>query len=105
MKKITNKNKLILKTALLLYKKKKILNLFLSLKAFKPNLVLLDRLKSFHNFKLSKFPKQSHLNRFKKNCLLSHRTHGVYSLFCLSRIKIKELVWKGFITGVTKACW
>jgi ribosomal protein S14 len=91
MKKITKKNKLVLKASLFFYKKKKILTLFLSLKSFKTNLILLDRLKSFYNLKLSKFPKKSHLNRFKKNCLLSNRTHGVYSLFCLSRLKIKEL--------------
>ncbi len=91
MKKITTKNKLILKTNLLFYKKKKILNLFLTLKTFKNNLIILERLRCFYSLKLSKLPKQSHLNRFKKNCLLSNRTRGVYSLFCLSRLKIKEL--------------
>ena len=105
MKKITNKNKLILKTSLLFYKKKKILNLFLSLKSFKDNLIIKERLKYFYNLKLSRFPKKSHLNRFKKNCLISNRTHGVYSLFCLSRLKIKELAWKGFLIGLKRSSW
>lgn len=105
MKKVTNKNKLILKTSLLFYKKKKVLNLFLSLKSFKNNLVIKDRLRYFYNLKLSRFPKKSHLNRFKKNCLISNRTHGVYSLFCLSRLKIKELAWKGFLIGLKRSSW
>lgn len=105
MHKTTNKNKLILKKNILFFKKKKILNIFLTLISFKFNKKVLSRLKLFYNLKLSKFPKKSHLNRFKKNCVLSHRTHGVYNLFSLSRIKIKELSWQGFLTGFKRLSW
>ena len=105
MKNLINKNKIILKKTFLIYKKKQVLNLILNLRSFKFKLIILNRLKLFFNFLNSKFHKQSHLNRFKKYCLLTARSKSIYNLFCLSRLKIKELAWKGILTGVKKFSW
>lgn len=113
MQKLTKKNKIILKNSVKAYKKiliYKFLTLFTSLKKFKnsKNFKFEDfklHFLQFKIFKLSKLPKYSSIVKFKKNCLLSHRSRSTYSLFRLSRIKIKEFSWKGLLTGVTHSSW
>jgi len=51
----------------------------------------ITNIKQFCNFKASKITRFSFLTKLQKNCLITHRSRGVYSLFRLSRIKIKEL--------------
>lgn len=39
------------------------------------------------------------------NCLLTGRSGSVFRYFRLSRIKLKELASRGFLTGVRKSSW
>lgn len=50
-------------------------------------------------------PKNSLQTRTQNRCILSGRSQGVYRFCKLSRIRIRELVGKGLLVGVTKASW
>lgn len=53
----------------------------------------------------SKFNRYSSLTRFRKTCYLTNRARGNYSLFNLSRFKIKFLAWEGLLVGLKRATW
>jgi len=40
-----------------------------------------------------------------RRCVLSGRAHGLVSDFGLSRHKFKQLVEKGYLSGITKSSW
>lgn len=109
MKKLTKSNKLILSKNFLTNKiffiLKLILYYFSFLKIDSNFKYLIVQIKQFYNFKVSKFTRYSFFSKFKRNCLLTHRSHSVYSLFRLSRIKIKELAWRGLLTGLKHSSW
>jgi len=55
--------------------------------------------------KLQKLPRNSSKIRIKKRCILTGRSHGIVGPFNISRIKLRELIENGFISGMKKAVW
>ena len=55
--------------------------------------------------KLNDLPRDSSKIRVRNRCELTGRSHGVYSKFGLSRIKIRELSMAGSLPGVVKSSW
>ena len=54
---------------------------------------------------LSKLPKNSAPARLHNRCSITGRPHGYIGKFGISRIKFRELAYKGQIPGVKKASW
>lgn len=54
---------------------------------------------------LSKLPRNSAPSRLHNRCSLTGRPHGYIGKFGISRIKFRELAYKGQIPGVKKASW
>ena len=54
---------------------------------------------------LSKLPKNSAPARLHNRCSITGRPHGYIGKFGISRIKFRELAYKGEIPGVKKASW
>jgi small subunit ribosomal protein S14 len=54
---------------------------------------------------LNKIVRNSSRVRIKNRCILTGRTHSIYKLFKLSRIKFRELASQGVLMGITKASW
>lgn len=54
---------------------------------------------------LSKLPKNSAPARMHNRCNITGRPHGYMRKFGISRIKFRELAYKGEIPGVKKASW
>ena len=54
---------------------------------------------------LSKLPKNSAPARLHNHCSITGRPHGYIGKFGISRIKFRELAYKGQIPGVKKASW
>lgn len=56
-----------------------------------------------HNIvKLEHINKKSLLNRIKNRCILTGRSKSIYSQFRISRIKLREMFFSGFIIGMKK---
>ena len=55
--------------------------------------------------KLNELPRDSSKIRVRNRCKLTGRTRGVYRMFGLSRIKIRELSMSGALPGVVKSSW
>jgi len=54
---------------------------------------------------LNKIPRNSCRVRIKNRCILTGRTHSVYKICKLSRIKFRELASQGLLMGITKSSW
>jgi small subunit ribosomal protein S14 len=54
---------------------------------------------------LQALPRNANPTRARNRCSLTGRPRGVFSKFGLCRNKIRDLVMKGEIPGLTKASW
>lgn len=54
---------------------------------------------------LSKLPRNSSSVRLHNRCRITGRPHGYMGKFGISRIKFRDLAYKGQIPGVKKASW
>jgi small subunit ribosomal protein S14 len=54
---------------------------------------------------LNQLPKNSSKGRQSNRCLITGRTHSVLKYFRISRIKLRELISIGLISGVKKSSW
>lgn len=52
--------------------------------------------------KLEQIPKKSLLNKIKNRCVITGRSQSVYSKFRISRIKLREMFFSGFLIGLKK---
>ena len=55
--------------------------------------------------KLQSLPRDSSPPRQRNRCAITGRSRGVYRKFGLSRVKIREVAFRGEIPGLTKASW
>ncbi len=55
--------------------------------------------------KLQSLPRNSSPVRLRNRCALTGRPRGVYSKFGIARSKLRELMMRGEVPGVTKASW
>ena len=55
--------------------------------------------------KLQAMPRDASPSRQRKRCAITGRSRGVYRKFGLSRVKIREVAFRGEIPGLTKASW
>lgn len=55
--------------------------------------------------KLQQLPRNASPTRLRNRCELTGRPRGVFRKFGLSRMKIREMVFRGEIPGVIKASW
>lgn len=54
---------------------------------------------------LAKLPRNASPTRLHNRCNITGRPHGYMGKFGISRIKFRELAYKGQIPGVRKASW
>lgn len=54
---------------------------------------------------LQKLPRDGSKSRIRNRCFLTGRPHGFYRKFGLSRNKLRELIMRGDVPGVTKSSW
>jgi small subunit ribosomal protein S14 len=54
---------------------------------------------------LQKMPRDSSRSRIRRRCALTGRPRGTYRKFGLARNKLRELIMRGEVPGVTKASW
>src|ERR1700736_2238578 len=50
-------------------------------------------------------PRDAAPSRQRNRCSITGRSRGVYRKFGLSRVKIREVAFRGEIPGLTKASW
>jgi small subunit ribosomal protein S14 len=55
--------------------------------------------------KLQGLPRNSSPVRLRNRCALTGRPRGVFSKFGLARSKLRDLVMRGEVPGMTKASW
>jgi small subunit ribosomal protein S14 len=55
--------------------------------------------------KLQSLPRDASPSRQRSRCAITGRSRGVYRKFGLSRVKIREVAFRGEIPGLTKASW
>lgn len=55
--------------------------------------------------KLQSLPRDSSPVRLRNRCALTGRPRGVFSKFGIARGKLRELMMRGEVPGVTKASW
>lgn len=55
--------------------------------------------------KLQSLPRNSSAVRLRNRCALTGRPRGVFSKFGIGRSKLRELMMRGEVPGVTKASW
>jgi small subunit ribosomal protein S14 len=55
--------------------------------------------------KLQSLPRDASPSRGRMRCAITGRSRGVYRKFGLSRVKIREVVNRGEVPGVSKASW
>ncbi|MEQ1601945.1 MAG: 30S ribosomal protein S14 [Methylophilaceae bacterium] len=55
--------------------------------------------------KLQGLPRNSSAVRLRNRCALTGRPRGVFSKFGIGRSKLRELMMRGEVPGVTKASW
>jgi small subunit ribosomal protein S14 len=79
-----------------LEKKKLILKILLK------NLNIKNNLRFKIQQKLNFFSQQSSITCIKNICILTGRSKSIYRLFKISRIQLKNLVSKGYLSGVLK---
>src|ERR1700745_267142 len=54
---------------------------------------------------LQSMPGDASPSRQRNRCAITGRSRGVYRKFGLSRVKIREVAFRGEIPGLTKASW
>src|ERR1700748_2056805 len=54
---------------------------------------------------LQKQPRDASPSRQRNRCAITGRPRGVYRKFGLSRVKIREVAFRGEIPGLSKASW
>jgi len=62
-----------------------------------------DRLEA--RARLQRLPRNASPTRLRNRCSITGRPRGVYRKFGLGRGKLRELVMRGEVPGVTKASW
>lgn len=77
----------------------------LVLKALLMNTALTSNLKFELQNKLAKLPKNSSKTRVHNRCVITGRGHGIFNLYNLSRIQIKNLALQGNLPGLKKFSW
>jgi len=55
--------------------------------------------------KLQAQPRDASPSRHRNRCAITGRSRGVYRKFGLSRVKVREVVNRGEVPGVSKASW
>jgi small subunit ribosomal protein S14 len=55
--------------------------------------------------KLQQLPRNASPVRMRNRCVLTGRPRGVFRKFGLCRNKLRDLVFRGEVPGVTKASW
>ena len=55
--------------------------------------------------KLQQMPRDASKSRQRNRCAITGRSRGVYRKFGLSRVKIREVAFRGEIPGLAKASW
>jgi small subunit ribosomal protein S14 len=55
--------------------------------------------------KLQAMPRDASPSRQRNRCAITGRSRGVYRKFGLSRVKIREVAFRGEIPGLSKASW
>jgi small subunit ribosomal protein S14 len=55
--------------------------------------------------KFQAMPRDASPSRQRKRCAITGRSRGVYRKFGLSRVKIREVAFRGEIPGLSKASW
>lgn len=55
--------------------------------------------------KLQALPRNASPSRLRNRCAMTGRPRGVFSKFGLARGKLRELVMRGEVPGMTKASW
>jgi small subunit ribosomal protein S14 len=55
--------------------------------------------------KLQSLPRDASPSRLRNRCAITGRPRGVYRKFGLSRVKIREVAFRGEIPGLSKASW
>ena len=55
--------------------------------------------------KLQAQPRDASQSRHRNRCAITGRSRGVYRKFGLSRVKVREVVNRGEVPGVSKASW
>lgn len=55
--------------------------------------------------KLQQLPRNSSPVRLRNRCVLTGRPRGVFRKFGLCRNKLRDLVFRGEVPGMTKASW
>ncbi len=55
--------------------------------------------------KLQSLPRNSSPVRLRNRCAMTGRPRGVFRKFGLARLKLRELMMRGEVPGVTKASW
>ncbi|MDB6043018.1 MAG: ribosomal protein [Gammaproteobacteria bacterium] len=55
--------------------------------------------------KLQQQPRDASASRQRSRCAITGRSRGVYRKFGLSRVKIREVAFRGEIPGLAKASW
>jgi small subunit ribosomal protein S14 len=68
-----------------------------------PNTSHDDRLAA--QVKLQQQPRDASASRQRNRCAITGRSRGVYRKFGLSRVKIREVAFRGEIPGLAKASW
>ena len=69
------------------------------------NMKLSDEERAEARAKFQALPRNSSPVRLRNRCALTGRPRGVYSKFGLSRSKLRDIVMRGEIPGMTKASW
>ena len=70
--------------------------------SLKLSLRLNHKLKVHNIVTLEKISKKSLLSRIKNRCILTGRAKSIYSKFLVSRIKLREMFYSGFVIGMKK---
>ena len=55
--------------------------------------------------RLQTLPRDASPSRQRNRCAITGRSRGVYRKFGLSRVKIREVAFRGEIPGLSKASW
>ena len=80
-------------------------HLFVILKKIINNVNVSETERYKAQLKLQKLPRNSLSTRIKNRCILTGRTHAIVGPFNLSRVKLRDLISNGKITGFKKSVW
>jgi small subunit ribosomal protein S14 len=69
------------------------------------NIALSDVERYEARLKLQKLPRDASPVRLRNRCQITGRPRGVFRKFGLGRLKLRDLVMKGEVPGMTKASW